>query len=442
MDQERLQLSKNAELIARVARDAGLDFYPVHFEICPAETLYTFGAYGMPARFAHWSFGKAFYRMKAQYDFNLSKLYEMVINTNPAYAFLLDGNHALQNKLIMSHVYAHVDFFKNNYYFCRTDQNMLDRMAVHAEKIRDYEIRYGRETVEKTLDAVLAIQEHVNPRNHIHASLFSRKPLKPSFTLPSPYDDLWMREEQEEGRIENDAEEDLLLYLAYHSPELEDWQRDILSIIRAESLYFYPQMETKIINEGWATFWHGRIMRSLDLSDGEFVEFSLMHSQVIQPSARSINPYLLGLRIWEKLEKEYAIEDLFEIRKQENDLSFIRNYLDKELIEQLQLFNFRKVGTQWQVTDLEWESVKGELLNSLVHGGHPRITVKERDFAGRGILYLYHHHEGQDLDIRYLEKTLVLMQTLWEKGIYLETVLDGKKVRFECEKGWVKREQL
>src|SRR5665647_3515640 len=167
MDNEMRILSTIAHDIAQVARGMGLDFYPVNFEIVPAETLYTFGAYGMPVRFTHWSFGKAFYRMKIQYDLNLSRIYELVINTNPAYAFLLEGNRIIQNKLVIGHVYAHVDFFKNNRYFSRTPKDMVERMGAHAEKIREYELLYGRESVERTLDAVLAIQEHVDYRSHI-----------------------------------------------------------------------------------------------------------------------------------------------------------------------------------------------------------------------------------------------------------------------------------
>ena len=167
MDNEMQTLSAIAQDIAQVARGMGLDFYPVNFEIVPAETLYTFGAYGMPVRFTHWSFGKAFYKMKTQYDLNLSRIYELVINTNPAYAFLLEGNRLTQNKLVIGHVYAHVDFFKNNRYFSRTPKDMVERMAAHADKLRDYETQYGRELVERTLDAVLAIQEHVDYRSHI-----------------------------------------------------------------------------------------------------------------------------------------------------------------------------------------------------------------------------------------------------------------------------------
>ena len=115
--EERLALERAIEEITEIAQGFGLDFYPMRYEICPADIIYTFGAYGMPTRFSHWSFGKQFYKMKLHYDLGLSKIYELVINSNPCYAFLLDSNSLIQNKLIVAHVLAHCDFFKNNVRF-------------------------------------------------------------------------------------------------------------------------------------------------------------------------------------------------------------------------------------------------------------------------------------------------------------------------------------
>ena len=452
MDNERRSLGIIAQEIAQVARGMGLKFCPVNFEIVPAEALYTFGAYGMPVRFTHWSFGKAFYRMKLQYDLNLSRIYELVINTNPAYAFLLEGNRLVQNKLVIGHVYAHVDFFNNNHYFSRTPKDMIERMGAHAEKIREYEVRYGRDKVEKTLDAVLAIQEHVDYRSHI--SPLSDKLINNSSNKclsgdcqkktvkkrSLPYDDLWGDLQDDDLELVLPPEfEDLLLFLIRFAPGLEEWQRDIVSIVREESLYFYPQIETKIINEGWATFWHAKIMRELDLSDAESLEFALMHSQVVQPSRLGLNPYYLGVKIWEHLAKVKPPEYLWDLRETENDLSFIRNYLTRELVEEINLFNFRKVGAHWQVTDIDWKKVRDNLVRQLVNGGNPRIVVLEGDYDGKGGLFLKHRHEGVDLDIVYLEKTLTLVQFLWGKPAVLETVVDTQKVIFECANGFVSR---
>ncbi|MHB1405991.1 MAG: SpoVR family protein [Desulfitobacteriaceae bacterium] len=445
MDYEIKELNKIASEIEIVARNLGLDFYPVHFEVCPAEAIYTFGAYGMPVRFTHWSFGKAFYRLKTQYDLNLSRIYELVINSNPSYAFLLEGNDLTQNKLVIGHVYAHVDFFKNNRYFARTPRDMIERMAAHSQQIREYELKYGLEKIEQTLDAVLAIQEHVDPRDHIGGTRSGRKRKKgvqaKKIRVSAPYEDLLDLDlpQEMEHKPEKPEHEDVLLYLIRYAPGLEEWQRDIISMVREEFLYFYPQIETKIINEGWATFWHSRIMRELDLAEGEVIDFALMHSQVVQPSRGGLNPYYLGVKIWESLGERFDTSYLFELRESENDVSFIRNHLTRDLVEKLNLFNFRKVGAQWQVTDTEWEKVRDNLVQSLVHGGNPTIVAVERDYEEKGELLLRHRHEGLDLDIVYLEKTLSLVQYLWGKSAHLETILDGKKVIFDCQHGSVSR---
>jgi stage V sporulation protein R len=446
MDNEINELNVVAKEIEKVARDLGLDFFPVYFEVCPAEALYTFGAYGMPVRFTHWSFGKAFHRLKTQYDLNLSRIYELVINSNPSYAFLLEGNKLIQNKLVIGHVYAHVDFFKNNRYFKNTPRDMVERMAAHAQQIRNYELQYGQDIVEKTIDAVFSIQEHVDPRSHIGRRKLEEKDKtkrKKNNPIISPYEDLWSLDEKKSEVEEPDKVEyeDLLLYLIEHAPGLQEWQRDIISMIRDESLYFYPQMETKIINEGWATFWHSRIMREIGIEDDETIDAAIMHSQVVQPSRGALNPYYLGVKIWEALDKKYDRATLFDVREAENDVSFIRNYLDKEIVEELNLFNYRKMGAQWQVTDTAWRKVRDNLARQLVHGGNPTIVVSNGDYGDKGGLLLRHCHEGLDLDLNYLEKTLAYVQYLWSKPAYLETIMDNRKLIFECQNGQITKTQ-
>src|ERR687896_671339 len=157
------QLEHWIERIWEQARAFGLDPYPTHFEIVPAQIMYEFGAYGLPGRFSHWTHGRAYHQMKTMYDYGLSKIYELVINTNPAYAFLLENNSVLQNKVVAAHVLAHSDFFKHNLYFEHTNRSMLETVSINAERLRKYEFEHGREAVEKLLDAILSIQEHFDP---------------------------------------------------------------------------------------------------------------------------------------------------------------------------------------------------------------------------------------------------------------------------------------
>ncbi|MCL6459273.1 MAG: SpoVR family protein, partial [Gorillibacterium sp.] len=283
---DRTALERSIAEITEIATGFGLDFYPMRYEICPADIIYTFGAYGMPTRFSHWSFGKSFHKMKTQYDFGLSKIYELVINSNPCYAFLLDGNSLIQNKLIVAHVLAHCDFFKNNLRFSKTNRNMVESMSATAERIRQYEIEHGTEQVEHFLDAVLAIQEHVDPDlvrpyrpNRYDTEATQDADAKADAAgRKTGYEDLWNLEGNgkpatsdavKTHRFKPKHEKDLLWFIQQFSSILEPWQRDILTMLRDEMLYFWPQMETKIMNEGWASYWHIHILRELDLTPQE-----------------------------------------------------------------------------------------------------------------------------------------------------------------------------
>ncbi|OPY58899.1 MAG: SpoVR family protein [Pelotomaculum sp. PtaU1.Bin035] len=467
---ELMLLEDELVKITAKAKEFGLDFYDMHFEICPAEIIYTFGAYGMPTRFSHWTFGKAYHKMKTQYDYNLGRIYEMVINSNPCYAFLLEGNSFIQNKLVMAHVLGHCDFFKNNAFFKATSRDMVESMAAAAERFREYEFEYGRTVVESFIDAAISIQEHIEPRALVKRGKATKKDGQKgkkhnchSERPETPYDDLWDLEgipECECGSCKKvkkfppEPEKDLMLFITQHSMELENWQRDIMSVIRQEMLYFWPQMETKIMNEGWASYWHLRIMREIELDGSETIEFAKMHSGIIQTSRTRLNPYTLGLKIFEDIEKRWdkptpeekdkygrpggeGKQKIFEVRATENDISFLRNYLTKELIENMDLYLYKKIGHEWKVVDKEWERVRDGLVSSLTNCGHPYITVQDGDFNKRGELYLKHHYEGTELDVFYMEKTIPYLYKLWGRPVHMETVLDNKAVLFSYngEKG-------
>ncbi|NKQ22498.1 SpoVR family protein [Brevibacillus laterosporus] len=462
--EEQRQLEYAIDEITEIAKGFGLDFYPMRYEICPAEIIYTFGAYGMPTRYSHWSFGKSFHKMKLQYDLNLSKIYELVINSNPCYAFLLDGNSLIQNKLIVAHVLAHCDFFKNNVRFSNTNRNMVESMAASADRIREYEIAYGKEKVEELLDACIGIQEHIDPRliqpNKERAKPYGNETDAPKISKPSsPYDDLWKLDQadlqtdvasNQPQRFPAQPEKDLLWFIQEYSPYLAPWQRDIMTIIRDEMLYFWPQMETKIMNEGWASFWHCRILREMDLTEAETIEFAKLHSSVIQPSTTSINPYHLGLKMFEDIEMRFnnptkeeqerfgrkpnqGLEKIFEVRELDGDISFIRNYLTEDLVRQLDMYTFGKQGNDWVITQKQWELVRDQLALSRVNGGFPYLIVQDGDYLRSGELYIKHLYEGLELDVKYVEKTLPYVFTLWGKNVHIETTLDDRAVVFSYD---------
>lgn len=455
--------------ITEIATGFGLDFYPMRYEICPAEIIYTFGAYGMPTRFSHWSFGKQFFRMKLQYDLGLSKIYELVINSDACYAFLLDTNSLIQNKLIVAHVLAHCDFFKNNIRFSNTKRDMVESMSATAERVKAYEHKYGKEEVETFLDAVLAIQEHIDPslmRPKLAWSIDDLEEVEKKKV--SQYDDLWNLDDRNKKRersnirkkkkIPPQPEKDLLLFIEEYSRELEDWQRDILTMMREEMLYFWPQLETKIMNEGWASYWHQRILREMDLTSDEAIEFAKLNAGVVQPSKTSINPYYLGIKMFEDIEERYnnpteemkrrgvkpgsGRDKMFEVREIEWDVSFLRNYLNKDLVMREDMYLFQRQGKEYKVIDKEWENVRDQLVNMRTNGGFPYLVVEDGDYLKNGELYIKHSYEGIELDLKYLEKVLPYLHQLWGRTVHMESIVESKGVVFSYDGKMVHRKYV
>jgi stage V sporulation protein R len=863
------ELEAATDKIWDIALRFGLDPYPVNFELVPATIMYEFGSYGLPGRFSHWTRGKSYYRMKTEYDYGLSKIYELVVNTNPSYAFLMEQNSLLQNKLVIAHVLGHTDFFKNNVYFRHTGTNMIDKVSVNADRIRKYEYDHGRLEVERFLDAVLSIEEHIDPNFQIKRESQEERAARLRAQRQGPrssdYDDLWDLAKVKPTQDEEDAlfaprrmppepEKDILLFLAEHAPSLEEWQRDILLIVREEMQYFVPQMQTKTMNEGWAclvgnslvltehgllrydalheryaqgetravssgqgmldrisdrhirrnaptirlrtrrglvlegaeehklsigpdqwialkdvrvgqriplevgtnvwpaelvpiaaalhpreatvedvaeaaevsvhtvyrslggktpyavnriaqaialtgfrfgragkaqyghrsplaapthltepfaeflgyligdgnihsskqaigyttgdreladryaalvtdlfsiepalfwddktangkggrwrvvfysanvldllrslgidlhakarhkrfpdailrspkpvvsaflrayfdcdgcasikqgvilstfsdditytlqvlllnygilsrkrgvnvwiagrsaetfereigfglarkrenlrayltshqwflaedpidevvaiehdvadvyditvdrahryvangmlhhnSYWHARILRELDLDDAEYTEFAQLHSSVLSPGRMHINPYHVGFKMWEDIERRWDNPDeeqrklgmqpgqgrrkIFEVREDENDVSFLRNYLTKELMEDLDLYIYRKVGDEWVIVEKDWEKVRDSIVASMTNFGYPYLAVHDGDFNHNSELLVSHHYEGQELDLPYAEKTMEYLYTIWQRPVHLETVFDGKRIR-------------
>jgi stage V sporulation protein R len=467
LDVQNKELEKAIAEITEIADHFGLDFYPMRYEICPADIIYTFGAYGMPTRFSHWSFGKQFHKMKLQYDLGLSKIYELVINSDPCYAFLLDTNSLIQNKLIIAHVLAHCDFFKNNVRFSNTRRDMVECMTATAERVAHYEHLHGKKEVEQFLDAVLAIQEHVDPslvRNKLNYIIEEEE--KAVSKKETPYDDLWKLDDKKgpqpvvkkKKSFPPQPEKDLLLFIEQYSRELEEWQRDILSMMREEMLYFWPQLETKIMNEGWASYWHAKILQEMDLTSHETIEFAKLNAGVVQPSKTSINPYYLGLQIFKDIEERYnnpdeelvrqgvkpgsGREKMFEVRELESDMSFIRNYLTKNLAEREDMYLFQKQGKEYKIVDKQWEQVRDQLVGMRVNGGFPYITVNEGDYMKNGELYLVHNYEDIELDVKYLEKVLPYIHYLWGRPVHMETKIEQKTVLFTFDGKTVHRKYL
>jgi stage V sporulation protein R len=424
---------------AEIALRLGLDPFHVHYQILPSDMLYEIAGYSMPGRFKHWSFGKSYARQKLMYDYGLSKIYELIINTNPCQAFLLDTNTVTQNKLIIAHCLGHSDFFKNNAYFAGTNRHMSSTMEMHAGRIHQYEYDHGEKRIEALLDAVLSIGFHIDSDLTI-SDLHPPKRKSKRRPKQGDYDDLWSRDvgddeddEPEEvtmsvktGRTPSEPIADLLLFIHEFSHTLDDWERDILLMMRDEHRYFMPQIRTKICNEGWATFWHTRIMREMSLRSEEFIEFAAMHAGIARSHTPNLNPYHLGFAILEDIEKRFGMDELFMVRETQNDVSLIRNYLTEELVHELDLLVAGEHEEYIIVVDRNWETVKQELIDELT-AFQPRMFVADGDFTGNGSLLLLHAWDGYPLKESFTKRTLEYIYRLWGRTVFLQTRQEHEK---------------
>ncbi|MGH7934020.1 MAG: SpoVR family protein [Candidatus Binataceae bacterium] len=445
--------------IREKAAQFGLDWYPQEFEICDHNGMLGYMAYsGMPSHYPHWSYGKSYEKMKTLYDYGVNGLpYEMVINSNPAIAYLMRDNTLLLSVLTIAHVYGHNDFFKNNFTYKSTRADLtIETFKAHAMRVRRYmeDPSIGVEKIERILDAAHALSwqcrrnlaiRKLNTAEQIERAIQDAQPRY------DPFKSLHQRPEFHEPDIHKvplDPDEDLLLFVRDHNPYLAEWEKDLLTIVDEEAKYFIPMMETKIMNEGWASYWHKKIVESLELEQGLHLEFIVRHNQVLRPIPGQINPYHLGFKLWEDIYRRHTEptreeirkygapakngkDKIFEVREVERDSSFLRRYLTEDLMRDMDLFRYETRGDDYvidKVSDEEgWKEVKETLIKNVGTGSIPVIKVEDADFGHNRTLYLKHYHDGRDLQLEYAEKTLAFVARLWGRECVLETNLQGKR---------------
>ncbi|MGE5217747.1 MAG: SpoVR family protein [Chloroflexota bacterium] len=448
----------NDKIIALVDR-FGLDPFPQEFEICDHDDMLAYMVYsGMPSHYPHWSFGKNFEKLKTLYEYGVSGLpYEMVINSNPSIAYLMRDNSLALQILTIAHVYAHNDFFKNNFTFRPTRAEFtIETFKSHANRIRHYveDPSIGLERVEGVLDAAHALSLQCRRNLAIKKPTpTEEREMKMAESEPraDPFSAIHRRAEHVEpdlNKVPLYPDEDLLLFIRDHNPRLSEWEKDLLSIVHKQAQYFVPQIETKIMNEGWASFWHKRIVEALELPQGLHMEFLIRHTQVLRPSPGSLNPYHVGMKVWEDIEKRWdnptaeevsefgprrkiGREKLFEAREVERDASFLRRYLTEELIRELNLFEYKSRGNEQVVSRVadedNWRQIKETLIQNVGTATIPVIKVEDSGYLNNRTLLLKHHHDGRDLQLEYAEKTLKYVQQLWGRDVVMETVVDEHK---------------
>jgi len=449
------------EKIREKVEEFGLSCYPQEFEICDHFQMLGYMAYsGMPSHYPHWSYGKSYEKLKTMYDYGVSGLpYEMVINSSPALAYLMRDNSLCLQVLTVAHVYGHNDFFKNNFTFKSTRAELtLNVFKIHADRIRGYieDPSIGIEKVEPVLDAAHALS--LQCRRNLAIKKLSleeerERVLDVAQPVPDPFQRVHKRQEYtapDFHKVPLSPEEDLLLFIRDHNPYLSEWERDLLTIAHEETRYFIPQIETKIMNEGWASYWHREILNSLHLPQDLHLEFLVRHNQVVRPFPRgSLNPYHLGLKVWDDIKRRHdeptreeiekygkptkpGIQAIFEAREVDRDISFLRRFLTEELMREMDMFQYEPRGDELVISKVSdkdsWREVKETLLKNVGMGSVPVIKIEDADYNHNRALYLKHSHDSRDLQLEYAERTLAYLHQLWGHEVILETVVNGKKV--------------
>jgi stage V sporulation protein R len=478
-----MQLKVEAE-----ARALGLDMFETSYEMLDYDEINMVASYmGFPVRYPHWKWGMEYERMSKSYEYGLHKIYEMVINNDPCYAYLLESNAVVDQKLVMCHVCGHNDFFKNNFTFQHTNRKMIDEMANHATRIRRYIDWFGVEAVESFVDKCLSIDNLID----VDAPYITRKRKEPEPTdsdepvdrkkalglLPTnrEYMERYINpdafvasqkkkledEQKREKKFPSQPERDVMQFLMEHAP-LERWQADVMDMLREEAYYFAPQGMTKIMNEGWASYWHCKLMTEKVMDSSEVIDFADKNAGVMATSRQSLNPYALGLALYRDIEdrwnrgrfgKEWnecddmaerrrwdkqtglGREKLFQVRQIYSDLTFIDEFFTVDFCREQGFFAYEydKKKRTFLIDTREFAAVKQKLLQQLTNFGQPMIAVVDGNFENRAELLLEHTHEGVDLDAQYTHETLRNVQAIWTRPVHLLTKVESRKVLFTCD---------
>ncbi len=474
------------------AKEYGLDFFPTLFEVLDFRQMNEVAAYGgFPVRYPHWRFGMEYEQLSKSAEYGLSRIYEMVINNTPAIAYLLEGNSMVDQKLVMSHVYGHVDFFKNNFTFQTTNQGLesrtgepvrkwIDTMANHGAVVRRWANRIGIDKIEEFIDTCLSLENLIDPKKPYQTkdNSFRKVPDDPfaekeraevpllrvdreymqSYINPDQFVEKQRRlveEQQKEVRkVPARPERDVMGFLIEHA-RLEHWERDILNVVREEAYYFLPQMQTKIMNEGWATYWHSRLMTEKVCDASEIIEYAERCAGVLATVPGQLNPYKLGVELYRYVEERWdrgmfgkewdECDDLatrrdwnrrtrqgrakiFEVRKNYNDVTFIDDFLTEDFVaaNKMYSFGYNEKRDRWEIETRKFKQVKEKLLFALTNAGQPFIDVVDSNHENRGELLMKHDHEGLDLRLDYAREVLVALNRVWKRPVELHTVSEGK----------------
>ncbi len=442
-----------AEQIEALAQKLGLDYYSVDFELAPPSFMLEIASYGLPVRMPHWSFGVRYIHQMIRQTMGHSHIFEVMFPGDPCHAYLVNTNTMAENALVTAHVLGHADFSKNNQLFARHHEmaggHIVEQAAAHANRIEQAFAKHGIEKVEAVMDAALALEPHVDTHHDLHRMRYAAQAIRPDAapepnfqarfsTLPgesAPRRTL--SEAPHPMAIPPHAEYDLLWFIANYAPELDEWERDIFLAVREESFYFYPVFACQIMNEGWASYWHARLLREADFLPQElYLSAIKAHSDVVRPiageqqTALAVNPYHLGFSMWEHIIEKQGIDAARRICREEDDFGFVRNHLNAELADKLDLFVYRaKQDGEIKVLNRDINAVRESIIGNKFNYGAPRIAVTEMKNDGSLVLRHDHGDDGRGLDIERANQVLKYVARVWRRPVTMLTVDSKGKTR-------------
>jgi len=476
--------------IARVAAKFGLETYPNQIEVITAEQMMdAYSTVGMPVGYHHWSFGKQFLGVEQRYRRgHMGLAYEIVINSNPCIAYLMEENTMTMQALVIAHAsYGHNSFFKNNYLFqtWTNADSIVDYLLFARNYIQKCERRYGEETVELLLDSCHALMNYGVDRYKRPQRLTlvdeERRQAEREDYMQSQVNDLWrtlptnLDKDEQQSNTSNwpvEPQENILYFVEKNAPLLEKWQREIIRIVRKIAQYFYPQRQTQVMNEGWATFWHYTILNQLYdeklVTDGFMIEFLQAHTNVVyQPGFNSpyysgINPYTLGFNMMQDIRRicenptsedrewfpDIAGSDwtktLDFAMRNFKDESFIMQYLSPHLIRELKLFSILDDDKENMLNvsaihdDAGYRYIRSALAEQYNLGSRePNLQVHNVDLRGdRSLTLRYTPHNRRPLSDE-TDEVIKHLSRLWGFTVRIEAPDDEGEIKqtHECVVG-------
>lgn len=492
MQQGELQrLMKIEDIIMRYAEEYGLQTVDIEWDVIPDQKMLEIMAYHLPTNISNWKYGRDYERMRTmQENAAVGLPLEVVINSDPIRAYLMKSNPFAMQAMVMSHVIGHAAFFTMNEYYVPTRKDIVSIMKRASDRFNEYERKYGMDEVEYIVDAGHALQLHSSPFDNETEDERRQKKyemMKKNVHTPmakSEFRDLLGNGAQ--NKVLEDVElynqkllrklrrttpvepmMDLLRYIIDNSKILEDWHKDILEVLRLEGRYLWPMIQTKYMNEGFATYWHQIIMERLfdegHLTDQEHAQYNYSNSLVRAKNPFGMNPYLIGCEMWKNIEERWnkgqhgpewrnctdiqlkkdwdtgemkGREKIMEVMRTHTDWFFMQEFLTPELIVDLDLYVYVQTEDQQNellvITKHQAEEIRDLIVKTFSHSRIPMVKVMDGNYNGSGEIYLKHFHAGADLAIKDAQETMKHIWRLWGSKVYLEAVINGAKTVWVC----------